>query len=213
MNGVPGTAFQPRRFLPGRWPADTRNGPSPSCRHAAWSPGIAAARAGARVVIVLACLCPPTHAATSCDIHAFSLDPETAIEVRSGPGNDFASIATVPADPGRTVFAVVEHSGEWTRVVHAVDSRGSEAFTGSGWVPAVKLAVRPPRKYKVHQRAGRTSETIDISLFAIDLPLAGCREDWVEVELPVTGTAIDNPVLRGWMPPGSACGNPWTGCD
>src|SRR5690554_314243 len=71
------------------------------------------------------------------------------------------------------------------------------------WVKNLKLAVRPPRKYKVHQRAGRTSETIDISLFAIDLPLAGCREDWVEVELPVTGTAIDNPVLRGWMPPGS----------
>jgi len=160
----------------------------------------------------------PVHAEQSCNTYAFALEPLRTIELRAGAGEQFDLVATVPADEGGTVFGIVgvEHRSldiHWLKVDRVVDSNSQTVFSGTGWVPAIQLAVKSHPRYTVFVEPSMNADAVGISLFDAVLPLADCRNEWVQVELPVTGTEIEDPQLRGWMPSGAYCGNPWVECD
>jgi hypothetical protein len=170
------------------------------------------------LVLFLNTVVLPARAETECGTYAFALEPMRSIELRAGAGEQFDLIATVPADEGRTLFGIVgvEHRPldiHWLKIDRVVDSRGQTVFSGTGWVPAIQLAVKSHPRYTVFVEPSVRAEPVDISLFDAVLPLADCRGEWVQVELPVTGTEIVDPQLRGWMPAGAYCANPWVECD
>lgn len=172
----------------------------------------------ALVVLVQATAVMPVQADTECNTYGFALDPMRSIELRAGAGEQFERIATVPADADRTLFGIVgvEHRSldiHWLKVDRVVDSNSQTVFSGTGWVPAIQLAVKSHPRYTVFVEPSMSAEPVDISLFDAVLPLSDCRGEWVQVELPVTGTEIIDPQLRGWMPSGAYCGNPWIECD
>lgn len=153
-------------------------------------------------------------AETKCGVSAFALDPSSGVNVRAGAGKNFKVVKTVPKDEGRTMFDVVGAKGDWLKVAYAVNSKNENAFSGTGWVHAILLAIKEKRNgYKVFHTPSTKGRRINISLFDHALPLAGCQGEWVKVQLPVTGTEVSNPILTGWMPPGAFCGNPWIECD
>lgn len=160
----------------------------------------------------------PVHGAsqteTKCEVSAFVADPKSGVNVRSGPGKDNRILKTVPKDEGRSYFNVIAVKGEWLKVDYAENSRNQKVLSENGWVFASLLAIREVREtYKVFESPNTKSKQIDVSLFDHILPLAGCKDRWIKVELPITGTGVLNKKLTGWLPPGSYCGIPWIGCD
>lgn len=160
----------------------------------------------------------PAQTTSTCNTYGFVLYPERSIEVRAGAGEHFDLVDVVQPDEDQTLFSIIgiggtEFDGYWLKVDTAIDSRNQQVFSGTGWVQANALAVKSHPAYAVYADPSTHAKRVDISLFEAVLPLAGCRGEWVHVELPVTGTEIPDPVLRGWMPPGAYCANPWLACD
>ncbi|HSK71316.1 MAG TPA: SH3 domain-containing protein [Pyrinomonadaceae bacterium] len=163
---------------------------------------------------LLSCISVFAQTETKCDVPAFVTDPSSGVNVRAGAGKDSKIVKTVPKDEGRTMFDVVGSKGDWLKVAYAVNSKNENVFSGTGWVHAPLLGVKEKlNKYKVFESPTTKSKRIDIGLFEHILPLAGCKGEWVKVQLPVTGTDVSEIKRTGWMPPGSHCGNPWMECD
>lgn len=151
---------------------------------------------------------------TKCDVHAFVTDPSSGVNIRSGAGKDFKIIKTIPKDKRQAVISIVGAKDDWLKISLVNNAVHETVFQGTGWVYAHLLAVKENRKkYRVYESPSTESKRIEIGLFEHILPLAGCKGEWVKVQLPVTGTGVSGISLTGWMPADSHCGNPWLECD
>lgn len=167
----------------------------------------------------LFCIPVPAQTETKCDLSAFATDSTSGVNIRAGAGRDFRIIKTVPKDERGTMFDVVGAKGEWLKVVYAVNSGNEAIFSGSGWVLAALLSIKTggiealkARRPTVYQSPNKSGGQIPFSDFGIGLPLRGCQESWVKVQLPAKGTATAARIF-GWLPRGAYCGNPWIECD
>ena len=153
---------------------------------------------------------------TKCEMIAFVTDPDSVVELRSGPGKQHPVVKVIPKDPGRSTFSIVGSDNGWLKVTSVNDSGlpSKKIFSGVGWALASDLAVTELRQYyRVFELPSETSPRIDVSLFDAILPLEGCKDRWVKVRLPTTGTGTASTLRSGWLPDGSWCGNPEYDCE
>jgi SH3-like domain-containing protein len=162
----------------------------------------------------------PAQTETKCDLAAFVTDPASSVNVRSGPGKENRIVKTIQRDASRTMVHLSGVKGDWLKIEHAVNSKSEEVFSGAGWVFAPLLSITvgdadalKEGRLKVYRSPSKSSETVPFSSFGIELPVRGCRADWVRVKLPATGTGVSGTSVFGWMPRGAYCGNPWVECD
>ncbi len=156
------------------------------------------------------------QAEIKCEMIAFVTDPDSVVELRSGPGKQHPVVKVIPKDPGRSTFSIVGSDNGWLKVTSVNDSGlpSKKIFSGVGWALASDLAVTELRQYyRVFELPSETSPRIDISLFDAILPLKGCKDRWVKVQLPVTGTGTASTPGSGWLPDGSWCGDPAYDCE
>ncbi|MEM6837979.1 MAG: SH3 domain-containing protein [Cyanobacteria bacterium P01_C01_bin.120] len=155
----------------------------------------------------------PTAAATpaqSCAVSAYVVDTDPAgLNVRSGPGSDFAVQGTLPTDVPVEVSIVGATDG-WFLVNEAYSLERQE-LEQPGWVYGPLLGVSttslnindpeaPTTLYAAPDGSAAVAATIpkysDVTLF-------DCAGDWLQV---------DHAAATGWLAIGEQCSNPVSTC-
>lgn len=154
-------------------------------------------------------------AETRCDLYAYVVDPDPAgLNVRSGPGKQFAVVGTLPRVEYSLSVHVTGASGQWLRIEGAeTQDTGDVVFKGAGWVfgpmlatgtkdyaaldpeePRVKLFREPSPKSAVVTRLPNETE----------VNLVGCKGGWARVR---------HQKFEGWLARESQCHSTLTTCS
>ncbi|HEY0174367.1 MAG TPA: SH3 domain-containing protein [Pyrinomonadaceae bacterium] len=160
---------------------------------------------------------PPavTAAETPCDLWVYVLDPDPqGVNVRQGPGKQFAAVGKLPHDEYSLMVHVTGASGQWVRVSEAERMEsGDNVFKGAGWVygpglatqtkdyagldpeePRVKLYKEPSKRGAVVLRLANETE----------VALTGCKGRWARVR---------HKNVEAWLAPDSQCHSTITTCS
>jgi SH3-like domain-containing protein len=149
---------------------------------------------------------------TPCDIGAYVVDSDPeGLNVRTGPGKEFPSVATLTRDTMVDVKGV--HSG-WVLIGNAEDLFSTEdqnVFKGSGWVYGMLLGtatyyrgIDPHYRVKVYRLPSHTGGIVGKLAPETEVKIVGCRGHWVQIK---------HRNLKGWLDPDSHCGNVVTTCS
>ena len=150
-----------------------------------------------------------------CEIWAYVGDPDPAgLNVRSGPGKQFAVVGKLPQVEYNLVVHVTGATGQWLRVEGAeTQETGEVVFKGAGWVygpmlvtqtknyagldpeePRVKIFKAPSLKAAVVLRLPNETE----------VTLIGCKGTWAHVR---------HQKGEGWLDRDSQCYSTITTCS
>lgn len=154
-------------------------------------------------------------AATPCDLWVYVLDPDPqGVNVRQGPGKQFAAVAKLPHDEYSLMVHVTGASGQWVRVSEAERMEsGENVFKGAGWVYAPGLATQTKDYGGLNPEEPRVrlyKEPSKRSAVALRLPnetevaLTGCKGRWARVR---------HKNVEAWLAPESQCHSTLTTCS
>ncbi|MBN2223866.1 MAG: SH3 domain-containing protein [Deltaproteobacteria bacterium] len=149
---------------------------------------------------------------TPCDVGAcIVLDNPAGVSVRSGPGEEYSVITTLPYDPGGAVDLVIRGSvGEWMRVSSfSYDGNQTEEFRKTvGWIyapPSLVVSAWPhgtPFASLYEEPNAASPVLTNLPEHAV-AAVIGCRGEWVKVNYKG---------VKGWLAPGTHCGACITNC-
>ena len=146
----------------------------------------------------------------ACSTAAYVVDTDPAgLNVRQGPGSDFAVQDTLPTDVPVEV-SIVGATGEWF-LVNAAWSREQPELERPGWVYGPLLGVSttslnvsepdaPTSLYAAPDGDAAIAATIPKGSA---VTLLGCSGNWLQV---------DAPTATGWLAIGEQCSNPVSTC-
>lgn len=155
---------------------------------------------------------PPatTQADQSCSVSAFVADPDPAgLNVRSGPGSDYAAIATLPTNEPVEV-SIVGAQDDWFLINEAY-SQGQQELEQLGWVYAPLLGVtttsldinNPDAPASLYEAPdGFSNVKAEVPKYT-EVSLLSCSGNWLQVQ---TGDTT------GWLAVGDQCSNPSSTC-
>ena len=160
---------------------------------------------------------PPAVAAaeTPCDLWVYVLDPDPqGVNVRSGPGKQFAAVSKLPHDDYSLMVHVTGASGQWVRISEAERMEsGDNVFKGAGWVYAPGLATQTkdyggldpeePR-VKLYREPSKRSAVVLRLPNEIEVALTGCKGRWARVR---------HKNVEAWLDPDSQCHSTLTTCS
>lgn len=147
-----------------------------------------------------------------CDAAAYVIDHDpNGLNVRSGPGKNYAVIGNLPnkADTGVGLH-ITGSSGDWVRIDSGVEE-GTEQeqtlFKGVGWVYAPLLGLTGIAQSKgatlLYREASQKSGVVKRVPGGDDVNVWGCRGEWLYVEYKK---------VKGWAAPKTLCSNSLTTC-
>jgi len=154
-------------------------------------------------------------AETRCDLWTYVLDPDPqGLNVRSGPGKQFAAVAKLPHVEYSLEVHVTGASGQWLRVSEASEQdSGKNVFKGTGWVygPALgtdtkDYAATDPNepRVKLYKEASARSSVVLRLPNETEVALTGCKGHWARVR---------HKNVEGWLAPDSQCHSTLTTCS
>ncbi|MDB9525571.1 SH3 domain-containing protein [Oscillatoria sp. CS-180] len=152
----------------------------------------------------------PAAIAQSCSARAFVTDPDPAgLNVRNGPGTDFAVLDVLPTTEPVEVSIVGTTDG-WF-LINEAQSASQQELDQPGWVYAPHLGVtttsisldNPDAPAKLYEAPdGFSGVKAEVPKFS-EVSLLDCSGDWLEVQ---SESAI------GWLSVGEQCSNPTSTC-
>ncbi len=154
-------------------------------------------------------------AATRCDLHAYVVDADPAgLNVRSGPGKQFAVIGNLPPHQYSVEVHVTGAAGQWLRIEGGEkQDTGEVVFRGAGWVFGPMLATQTkdyaaldpdePR-VKVFKQPSPRAAVVTRLPNETEVNLIGCQGRWAQVR---------HKNLEGWLDPDSQCYSTLTTCS
>ncbi len=151
-----------------------------------------------------------TTPAQSCSASAFIVDTDPAgLNVRSGPGSDYAIQDTLPTNVPVEV-SIVGATNEWFLINEAWGEAQNE-LPQPGWVYAPLLGVSTTSLNINDPEAPTTlyAEPDGSAAVAAEIPkysevtLLGCSDNWLQVQAPDA---------MGWLAIGEQCSNPVSTC-
>jgi len=156
-----------------------------------------------------------TPAETPCDLWTYVLDPDPqGLNVRSGPGKQFAAVAKLPHVEYSLEVHVTGASGQWLRVSEASEQdSGKQVFKGTGWVYGPTLgtetkdyaATSPTElRVKLYREASERSSVVVRLPSEAEVALTGCKGRWARVR---------HKNVEGWLAPDSQCHSTLTTCS
>ena len=160
---------------------------------------------GAEATSTAADICP-------CGVTAYVIDTDPeGVNVRNGPGKEYAVTAILPADWPVQVH-ITGAKGDWMNIsdpsVYAPFSEPTQYFTGWVWGPALAVATRlsgrdPSGLVPLYRDPIAGSTVVTRLPKNTPVTIAGCKGEWVKVNYKDTS---------GWLDPESHCDNPLTEC-
>jgi SH3-like domain-containing protein len=174
------------------------------------------------LLAVAALSTPPAAAAETaaptivpCNVTAYVIDTDPkGLNVREGPGDQYRVVTTLPTKQDVEV-TIIGSMGQWMQIGQAyifADNGNTEDVTLnlSGWVwgPLLGLRTRatgvyPDLSCPLYRDPDSSSPVVLKLPDEVELPIEGCRGEWVKVNYKGT---------EGWLGPDSHCGNPVTTC-
>ena len=147
-----------------------------------------------------------------CVAAAYVIDHDpNGLNVRSGPGKNYAVIGNLPnkADTGVGLH-ITGSSGDWLRIDSGVEE-GTEQeqtlFKGVGWVYAPLLGLTGIAQSKgatlLYREASQKSGVVKRVPGGDDVNVWSCRGEWLYVEYKK---------VKGWAAPKTLCSNSLTTC-
>ncbi|MFZ6777903.1 SH3 domain-containing protein [Undibacterium sp. Ji83W] len=158
------------------------------------------------LLMISALYCNVAHAepeVTACKLKVFSIDPDTrGSNIRSGPGSEHKVLATIKDSDSQ--MEITGSAGKWLRVRQVSGVGGEMYFKGEGWVFAPLTGINA--RASVSLRASPTAQSAMTGKIPADAgaSVQSCNGEWLEIQYKNT---------KGWMQPGSYCGNPVTTCS
>ena len=154
-------------------------------------------------------------AETRCDVWVYVLDPDPrGVNVRSGPGKQFAAVAKLPHDEYSLMVHVTGASGQWVRISEAERMEsGDSVFKGAGWVYGPGLATQTKNysgldpeepRVKLYREASKRSAVVLRLPNETEVNLTGCNGRWARVR---------HKNVEGWLDPDSQCHSTLTTCS
>ncbi|MFZ6710119.1 SH3 domain-containing protein [Undibacterium sp. TC9W] len=140
---------------------------------------------------------------TACKLKVFSIDPDTkGNNIRSGPGSEHKVIATIKDSDSQ--MEITGSAGKWLRVRQVSGVASEVYFKGEGWVYAPLTGINA--KASVSLRASPMAQSAMTGKIPAEAgaSVQSCHGEWLEIQYQSA---------KGWMPPGSYCGNPVTTCS
>ncbi len=140
---------------------------------------------------------------TACKLKVFSIDPDTrGSNIRSGPGSEHKVLTTIKDSDSQ--MEITGSAGKWLRVRQVSGLSGEVYFKGEGWVFAPLTGINA--RTNVSLRASPTAQSAMTGKIPAEAgaSVQSCNGEWLEIQYKNT---------KGWMSPGSYCGNPVTTCS
>jgi uncharacterized protein YgiM (DUF1202 family) len=153
--------------------------------------------------------------ANKCSVQAYVIDPDPeGLNVRSGPGKDFALIGRLPKGDQEIEVTISGSSDKWVQIDSAIRNEDTAPLIKSkGWVYGPLLATQTrTRKYlrdpkapviNVYAAASTQSTVVRKLPNETQVKIIGCKGNWVQIQY--------NNIL-GWLDPDSQCANTLTTC-
>jgi SH3-like domain-containing protein len=143
----------------------------------------------------------------TCQISAYIIDKDPkGLNVRSGPGNDYKILGTLPTNTLAVIVSLTGSQGDWVQLSKAQGAEKIE-FQGSGWVYAPLLGTSTrgyaTKSVSVYSAVNSQSQVIGTIPSQRGTKLLSCDRDWALVEYES---------LKGWIAPEAQCPNPLTTC-
>ena len=158
--------------------------------------------------IAALCLCASARAAepvpgvTACDLTVFPIDPDPkGSNVRSSPGADGRVLGVIASQDAE--ITVTGALGKWLRISNAEGMEGTSFFDGVGWVFSALTGVTARSATKLHASPDPASPVVGTMGADEQGAVQACSGKWVQVQIKKA---------KGWMAPGTHCGNPVTTC-
>lgn len=160
---------------------------------------------------------PPAASATQtpCDLWVYVLDPDPqGVNVRQGPGKQFAAVGKLPHDEYSLTVHVTGASGQWVRISEAERMEsGENVFKGAGWVYGPGLATQTkdyaglnpeePR-VKLYKEPSKRSAVVLRLPNETEVALTGCKGSWARVR---------HKNVEAWLDRESQCHSTITTCS
>ena len=154
-------------------------------------------------------------AETPCDLWAYVLDPDPqGVNVRSGPGKQFAATAKLPHNEYSLEVHVTGASGQWLRISEAsTQETGDNVFKGAGWVYGPGLATQTKNyagldpeepRVKLYREPSKRSAVALRLPNEVEVALTGCKGRWARVR---------HKNVEAWLDPESQCHSTLTTCS
>jgi SH3-like domain-containing protein len=154
-------------------------------------------------------------ARTRCDFHAYVVDADPAgLNVRSGPGKQFAVIGNLPPHEYSVEVRVTGATGQWLRIEGGEkQDTGEVVFRGAGWVFGPMLATQTKNysgldpeepRVKVFKQPSLRAAVVTRLPNETEVNLIGCKGRWAQVR---------HKNLEGWLDPDSQCYSTLTTCS
>lgn len=154
------------------------------------------------LVLSLSASACAADAIIACDIRVFPIDPDPkGTNVRSGPTADSRVAGVIASQDSE--LDVTGSSGKWLRISHAEGVDGTSFFSGEGWVFAGLMGVNSRSATKLHASPDPASPVVGSMAADEQGVVQACKGNWVQVQ---------SKKIKGWMAPGTHCGNPVTTC-
>jgi SH3-like domain-containing protein len=151
-----------------------------------------------------------------CNVDCFVISDDPAgVKVRSGPGDQYPVIATLPTDPDVTVsLDITGTSGEWLRVtdLYVVKESATDGYEKmldiTGWVTGPVLGVGAwahdgAAYVPLYEEMSSTAPVLTKLPDNAGVAIIGCRGKWLKV---------DYKGVKGWLAPWTYCGAAFTTC-
>jgi SH3-like domain-containing protein len=151
-----------------------------------------------------------TTPAQSCSASAFIVDTDPAgLNVRSGPGSDFAAQDTLSTSEPIKV-SIVGATGAWF-LINEAWSVEQQALPQPGWVYAPLLGVSttslnindPEAPTTLYAEPDGSAAVVAAIPKYSEVTLLGCSGNWLQVQAPDA---------TGWLAVGEQCSNPVSTC-
>ncbi len=160
---------------------------------------------------------PPAVSAADvpCDLWAYVLDPDPrGVNVRSGPGKQFAAVGKLPHDEYSLTVHVTGASGQWVRISEAERMEsGDNVFKGAGWVYGPGLGTQTKNyagldpeepRVRLYKEPSKRSAVVLRLPNEIEVALTGCKGRWARVR---------HKNVEAWLDPDSQCHSTLTTCS
>jgi SH3-like domain-containing protein len=154
----------------------------------------------------------PNAGPVVCNCEAFVVDTDPkGVNVRSGPGTDYAIVGTLPTN-NLVEVTITGSVGPWMMIENAyifAEQGMTEDIDKKidGFVYGPLLAVRTQSNGRtlvpLYAEPSPGSRVVAELPMEIDVTLTGCRGTWIKVK---------HGQIEGWLDPASHCGNPVTTC-
>jgi SH3-like domain-containing protein len=138
----------------------------------------------------------------ACEITVYFNDTDpNGMHVRAGPGANYSRLQTITDSDAQ--FDITGSAGKWLRIRQVRAIEGGVIFKGEGWVFAPLTAIRSKGDTLLRTMPTDTAALAGNMASEESGAIQSCQGQWVQIQ---------GKVSKGWMPPGTFCGNPVSDC-